>query len=402
MIHTSYIQFPQDTGDGNSFLAKPKTAVSAEEQKDEPKKAVKKKANPFIGDIEKEKQRLENKKKEDAKEKNKKKKDLSKKNDKKTTEKSTSDKKEPTKVKGKTKKEITKKSSDIPEQSLSKEKNTTKKNATENVTTASEKEEEKQSATAQIVDTTVKATIKKEDKPATYTVALHTVKIKSLIPEYRKTANEDGIFIGLVAAISVLAWLGYYQRKRLVQLLNSFFAIRYFNQLVREDNATLQRVFILMSLVFAVIAPLFLYQTITFYKINLIDAQGLGLFLLCVLIVACAYFTKIVLITFLSFVTQTQSRGKEYIYNVFLTNNMLGIALIPLVMLFEYGLANTQGYAIKIGVAFFFVAFFYRAFRAALMVTSKRGFSIYHLFLYFCTFELLPLVILTKIISTKI
>ena len=77
-----------------------------------------------------------------------------------------------------------------------------------------------------------------------------------------KHANNDGFFIVLLLAFSLLTYLLYSQRKRLNNILNAVIADRYFNQLIREENQLIQRVFLILTLLFALILPLFIIQII--------------------------------------------------------------------------------------------------------------------------------------------
>ena len=87
-----------------------------------------------------------------------------------------------------------------------------------------------------------------------------------------------------------------------------------------------------------------------------------------------------------------------YIFNTFLINNILGIALLPFVCLIAYNQMISASWLILIAVILAGTAFAYRMFRGVLVGLSMPSFSLLYLFLYLCTLEIAPLLILIRII----
>jgi hypothetical protein len=217
-----------------------------------------------------------------------------------------------------------------------------------------------------------------------------------------KHANKDGYFIGLMLAVGLITYVMYAQRKRLNVIINAIMADRYFKQFVREENTLVQRVFLILTLVFAVTLPLFIMQLIDFYAWNTAGIKGFTLYIILVLFLASAYFVKIIVASFLGYVFEMDDLVKSHFYNVFLTNNMLGLVLLPVVALVAYATAIPLWFLVKFGVYSIILSYVFRTVRSIYMNVGYKGGAVYHLFLYFCTLEILPLVVLFKLLSSTI
>ncbi|MEQ1732305.1 MAG: DUF4271 domain-containing protein [Bacteroidia bacterium] len=212
--------------------------------------------------------------------------------------------------------------------------------------------------------------------------------------------NNDGFFVGLLLAVSLLTYLLYTQRKRFNNILNAVIADRYFNQLVREENTLVQRVFLILTLIFALVLPLFLFQVINYYHWNTADIKGFGLYIVLLLILAIMYFIKIITASFLGYVFEMDELVKSHFYNVFLTNNLLGLVLLPIVALGAYSYQLPQSLLIHLGIGAIIISYTFRTLRSLYMNVGFKGGAVYHLFLYFCTLEILPLVVLFKLLKS--
>lgn len=240
-----------------------------------------------------------------------------------------------------------------------------------------------------------------EQRIAVYGV--NATKFKGKITIHTKTTvNNDGYFIGILSAVLLLTYVMYTQRKRLRIIVNAIIAERYFNQFVREDNALVQRVFLILTLIFALILPLFICQVINYYHFNTNDIKGFALYIVLLLLLAIVYFVKIITASFLGYVFMMEGVVKSHFYNVFLTNNLLGMFLLPIVTLITYGNGISIPFFIKMGLAIIVLGYAFRTLRSLFMNIGFKGGAVYHLFLYFCTLEILPLVVLFKLLSSII
>ena len=228
----------------------------------------------------------------------------------------------------------------------------------------------------------------------------HELKVNNFKGIGRPSENKDGIFILLLIIFSLITWAAYTQRKRLNMILSAFIMPRIIWQLIREENSNLQKLFIVLSIVFVLVFSVFTYQTCLYHGWTILNAEGFVLFLLCVLMVCLVYFIKLTVVAFVGNILQAGELVREYFYNIFLINLLLAFLLIPIILAGAYMPYVAHDLLIKSGVGIFFLTLLYRSLRGIYMSSGKSKFSLYHLFLYFCTLEILPFVVLIKIFGS--
>ncbi|MBK8364247.1 MAG: DUF4271 domain-containing protein [Bacteroidetes bacterium] len=207
------------------------------------------------------------------------------------------------------------------------------------------------------------------------------------------------VFPIILVVLAVFAALRIFYNKYFSQMLVAFVNNNLTNQIVRDENILVQRASVYLSIVFNLIAALFLYLISVYYGWE-IGGIGIGFsrFLFFAVIVSAAYTLKFLILKISGWLFNLDREMATYIFNTFLINNILGIALLPFVCLIAYNQMISASWLILIAVILAGTAFAYRMFRGVLVGLSMPSFSLLYLFLYLCTLEIAPLLILIRII----
>jgi len=121
----------------------------------------------------------------------------------------------------------------------------------------------------------------------------------------------------------------------------------------------------------------------------LVFAQFLGIYIAYSLI-------KILIIWLISVTFKNIETAKEYIQNILIYNMVLGILLLPLLLLIIYTYHELFLY-LAAGMAIIILGL--RFIRGIAIGLSDSKFSLFHLFLYLCTLEILPFAFAAKFLS---
>jgi len=224
----------------------------------------------------------------------------------------------------------------------------------------------------------------------------HQLKIQGIRPVQFNKYQPDWILGLLLLCFVLLAWVHVFYRRRLRQILMAPYSRRFLNQLVRDGNLFSERITLATGLIYFITTSLFLFQ---FYELILLKEagktlQGFLLFALISLFVLGFWILKIVLIRFLSFVFRTGQTSREYILNILIFNILTGILLLPLLVITVYLKSIIFLWMCMIIFALFL---FFQLVRGFLIGISIRKFSYLFLFLYLCSLEILPLIVLMKV-----
>ena len=154
-----------------------------------------------------------------------------------------------------------------------------------------------------------------------------------------------------------------------------------------------------MNILFSISFGLFIFVVLskrtpflaeTHYSLNLIL---LGLIVMAGLV----YTVKFAVLKLVGWSFKMERVTDDYLYNVFLINKILGIALIPFSIILAFGTGAWLSPILVVSVFVILILILNRYTRSWTSLGSFFQFSKFHFFMYFCASELIPLAILVKL-----
>lgn len=210
--------------------------------------------------------------------------------------------------------------------------------------------------------------------------------------------NPSWFTLALILILGCLTWFRYFFHRIFTQLVSAFFNPTTANQIVRDESVLLQRASLVLSILSYALMGMFLYRISYHFHWQIPFFQtGLLRFTLFSLLVALAYSFKMVAVRFLSSLFDQERPAAHYIFAIFLTVMMCGLVLLPANILIAYAPEPVPQWALFITLTLVGILFLFRLVKAAFIWLSIPGASFFHLFLYFCAFEIAPLLIIWKI-----
>jgi hypothetical protein len=152
-----------------------------------------------------------------------------------------------------------------------------------------------------------------------------------------------------------------------------------------------------MLLIYIISVTLLIHQSVEITSPG--STQGIGtllVFLELLGIYIAFSALKISVIWLISVTFKNKETAKEYIQNILIYNLVLGILLLPVLLLIIYTYHELFLY---VAGGLVLIMIFLRFIRGVAIGLSDSKFSLFHLFLYLCTLEILPLVIAAKFLS---
>jgi hypothetical protein len=141
-----------------------------------------------------------------------------------------------------------------------------------------------------------------------------------------------------------------------------------------------------------------LMATLIIFNAHLLPINFWEGFLYMCLFFLGLYVGKFICLTIAGYIFNTNELVQTYIFVVFMINKVLGILLIPFIGILAFAKPFLHPFAI--GGASFLIALLilYRYLFSLTSVRNKLHVSSFHFFLYLCAFEIIPLLILYKLI----
>lgn len=216
----------------------------------------------------------------------------------------------------------------------------------------------------------------------------------NFIPKIQFIQNWSIILF--VFLLVVLATIFTTSEKYIAQLFQSLFNPVVANRLYREKVGNMLDVSYRLDFFFLLVLGLFLYQIISFVQGASPETSLLYFGVSFGAVVVYVLF-KFLVYRFVGFTFDTLMETQEYIFYAKLGNRILGLILFPIVVALLLIQGDGALFLIILGgiiIIFFSIIGLYRGIR----VIAQKVFSIYYMILYLCTLEILPLLLLWRIL----
>ena len=238
----------------------------------------------------------------------------------------------------------------------------------------------------------ITATIQKEGSFFTG----HPLKVHQIQAQKFNAFQPDWILGILLIGFIFLAWVQVFYRTRFRQILMAPFSRRFLSQLTRDGDLFSERIALVMGFMYFVSMSLLICQACDLLLDKKLWVFFLGFkgFVMILSIVLGFWIGKISLIKFLALIFRTRQTTNEYLLNIFIFSALIGVILLPLLVIVIY---LKSVIFLWICFVFFILLLIFRFVRGFLIGASNTKFSYLFLFVYLCSLELLPLVVLMKL-----
>ena len=200
--------------------------------------------------------------------------------------------------------------------------------------------------------------------------------------------NQDAFFILVLLSFLLIALIKGMYWKHAKLFFMGVFAQRYANQYLREENAFTERVnfltFLLMAINFTLI--------ITKFQAVIDLPTIVKVFFLVVLF----FLLKLILIKLLGFFFKVKDLAKLAIFFSLLFDKTLGFVLFPLVVVIYFFSIDISSTVLMISLGLFMILFILKLFWLWKIGTNSFGLPQVYIFLYICSIEIFPLLLLVK------
>ncbi|MEZ5040963.1 MAG: DUF4271 domain-containing protein [Saprospiraceae bacterium] len=173
------------------------------------------------------------------------------------------------------------------------------------------------------------------------------------------------------------------------------------NQIYRERETGLFVPYFILYLMFFVNAGIFLFLLLKYHHITFTNYPIL-LLTGCVLLISLLFFLKHLLLAVVGGIFPVTKETSIYSFTIMVYCIMLGLVLAPVNLMIAYApdeLANI----LILGSLFFIVSLYViRGFRGLLLANDYLRFNIFHFLLYICTVEIVPVLVLYKLITNQL
>lgn len=217
------------------------------------------------------------------------------------------------------------------------------------------------------------------------------------IPLKREAQGKEGEFYLLLGILLFLALIKVVFSKYLHNLFAVFFRVSLKQKQMREQLLQAPLPSLLLNLLFFISGGLYLTFLSQYYQL-LPDIGFWWLFLYATVALSALYLAKLLLLRVTGWIFNMRPVTDTYSFIIFLVNKLLGICLLPLLLLMAFSQPATVSVAITASICLVVILFAYRYITSFSAVRKEIKVSRFHFFLYLCAFEIIPLVLIYKVL----
>ncbi len=209
----------------------------------------------------------------------------------------------------------------------------------------------------------------------------------------RSHPHEWTFFVLLFLLMGIAVSL-YHFHRRFHQFTQAFFQYHALNQLRREGNFMTERIGVTLYIIFLIGISIFTYQAALYFRLfNLHPGHESATFFKILSGFLLFFLIKSALYYLVGWIFDTQKSAYLLILDDYLINSFNGLILLPILFITTYYPSPILFYA---GLGILSIIFIYRILRAILINKEISRISLFYLFLYLCSLEVVPVVAIAK------
>ena len=206
--------------------------------------------------------------------------------------------------------------------------------------------------------------------------------------------NSSFLFWLLLSIVLLFSAVYGMSKDRIGQLYNSFINENFLRQLFRQNQGVFSIVYFVLYLFAFVNLGIFGYHCLSYWEANI--PHTLYFLAQLVGVVTLILIGKHLLLSFVGNIFPISKEISLYSFTIMTFWILIGIFLLPINILINYAPLLISKYTLLGAVGVILAVLIYRAFRG-ISIGSKYLFSHkFHFFIYLCTIEVLPFIILLK------
>ena len=215
------------------------------------------------------------------------------------------------------------------------------------------------------------------------------------VREYKNT-SVDWLTILMVLALMIFASIKIPYRKYLAHLFQSLVNFSTASRMFREREISLVHGSYRLEAYFYITFSVFVYFALAHFGTR-IPFQNFKLYMFSFGITLGYFILKRLIYMVIANIVEGVPETMEYLYNLNNYNRVLGLFLFPVIAFIVFSPVLSTGFYIYIGLILVAI-FYFLTLQRGILILLKKQFSIYYLFLYLCTLEILPLLLLYKLV----
>lgn len=221
-----------------------------------------------------------------------------------------------------------------------------------------------------------------------------------MISDFRETRTLDDLFYLLMGVLLLLAFIRSVFPRYFKNLFVLFFQTSLRQKQTRDQLLQDNLGSVFVNLLFIVSTSI--YGALIIRHREWLDYPFWHVIFFGAGLLSIVYFGKFLFLQFAGWVFNSREAAMNYTFTVFLVNKVLGISLVPFLFLMAFSASSLREVAFTVSVGLTGVLLLYRYVVSFANIRNTLKVNALHFFLYLCAVEILPLLVLYKLMADYI
>ena len=221
-----------------------------------------------------------------------------------------------------------------------------------------------------------------------------------MISDFRETRTLDDLFYLLMGVLLLLAFIRSVFPRYFKNLFVLFFQTSLRQKQTRDQLLQDNLGSVFVNLLFIVSTSI--YGALIIRHREWLDYPFWHVIFFGAGLLAIVYFGKFLFLQFAGWVFNSREAAMNYTFTVFLVNKVLGISLVPFLFLMAFSASSLREVAFTVSIGLTGILLLYRYVVSFANIRNTLKVNALHFFLYLCAVEILPLLVLYKLMADYI
>lgn len=221
-----------------------------------------------------------------------------------------------------------------------------------------------------------------------------------MISDFRETRTLDDLFYLLMGVLLLLAFIRSAFPRYFKNLFVLFFQTSLRQKQTRDQLLQDNLGSVFVNLLFIVSTSI--YGALIIRHREWLDYPFWHVIFFGAGLLSIVYFGKFLFLQFAGWVFNSREAAMNYTFTVFLVNKVLGISLVPFLFLMAFSASSLREVAFTVSIGLTGILLLYRYVVSFANIRNTLKVNALHFFLYLCAVEILPLLVLYKLMADYI
>ena len=213
--------------------------------------------------------------------------------------------------------------------------------------------------------------------------------------------TNDWVLPILFVSMGIMIWVRNAFMRHMGLLFGSINNYQLSLKLFKDPSTRFRNLTYILNLNSALMVGLFIFQLAGFYNVRFVDGSPFMNYLAILLFLFIIYALQFIAYSIIGNVLQRQTEYYEFMHHTYTLIKVLGIIVMPITVVNAYATDIVLPFFLILG-SIIIVFFYLKRIQRGILILMQKQFLKFHQILYFCTLEILPVMVISKLVSSLI